>query len=374
MKILIKQFLGANHSWAVTGRGIAQGLINLGHDVQLFSTDGIKNLPASLKSNLIGYVEENQSKVVGRLPDNNYDCQISYTAMRNFANYLSNGNKNRFGIWTYEWGGKNVLPNGFAKSYIYSDYILAPSNFSKQIFLDSGVPDNHIKVIPHGINSIDYNKTNTISFSTNKKFKILSVLTQNHIRKNIPGMLNAYGKAFSNKDDVCLIIKGKGKAVNQSFEVSLDECLAKFKKTYPNHAEIKLYPEFIEDMSILYRSVDCLFALSNCEGFFFPALEALASGKLVIAPNWGGQLDFLNESNSLLINGKETRANPRSMYWEQNNNAIWFEPNIDDAVNKLQLAYKDYEYLNQKNELQKAYIHNEYDWTNITNKIINLCE
>lgn len=374
MKVLIKQFLGKNHSWSVTGWGIAQGLIDLGHDVNLFSTDGIENLPKSLNSNLIGYVEENKFQVTGKLPDRDYDCQISYTAMRNFPNYLSNGSKNRFGIWTYEWAGKNILPNGFAKNYIYCDYILAPSIFSKQIFLDSGIPEDRIKVIPHGINSANYNKTNIIKFPTNKKFKILSVITQNHIRKNIPGMLEAYGKAFSNKDDVCLIIKGKGKQVKQSFDISLDECLNKFKKQYPNHAEIKIYSDFIEDMSFLYRSADCLYALSHCEGFFFPALEALASGKLVIAPNWGGQLDFLNESNSLLVNGKETRANPKSMYWEHNNNAIWFEPNIDDAVNKLQFAYKNYENLNQKNELQKQYIHTEYDWANITNKIIGLCK
>ena len=54
MKILIRQFLGKNHSWSVCGWGIANSLISKNHHVDLFSTDGIENLPANLKPNLIG--------------------------------------------------------------------------------------------------------------------------------------------------------------------------------------------------------------------------------------------------------------------------------------------------------------------------------
>src|ERR1700686_1206574 len=100
MKILIRQFLGGkNHSWAHFGFGIARSLVNLGHDVHLFSTDGTKHLPSYLLPNLIGWTEENQTEVFGRMPDKEYDCQISYTCMKNFPHYLSSGSKNRFGIW-----------------------------------------------------------------------------------------------------------------------------------------------------------------------------------------------------------------------------------------------------------------------------------
>lgn len=370
MKILIKQFLGKNHSWSVCGWGIANSLKSQ-NNVDLFSTDGVKNLPKSLKENLIGFVEENDSKLNGRVPDLNYDCQISYTAMPNFGIYLSNGVKNRFGIWCYEWAGKNVLPTGFAKHYRKCDKILAPSNFAKQVFLDSGIPDSHIEVIPHGINSINYCKDNKINIS-NKKFKILANIAQNHLRKNIPALLKAYGKAFSSKDDVCLIVKCKDKEVKSQFEISFKDQINSFYKEFPKHAELKVYSEFVEDISDLYRSVDCIFTMSHCEGFYFPGLEGLAAGKLSIAPNWGGQVDFLNSENSLLIDGKETRANPNSMYWESKPNAIWFEPNIDDAVDKLRFAYENFEKINSN--INKEKIHSEYDWNNITKRIMKLCK
>ena len=77
VKVLIRQFLGKNHSWSVCGWGIARGLLQLEHGVDLFSTDGIQHLPADLKPHLIGYTEENQPEVIGRVPDNSYDASIS---------------------------------------------------------------------------------------------------------------------------------------------------------------------------------------------------------------------------------------------------------------------------------------------------------
>jgi glycosyltransferase involved in cell wall biosynthesis len=375
MKILIRQFLGKNHSWSITGWGLASAFIKQGHDVHLFSTDGIKYLPKHLLPNLIGYVEENKfDKVFGRNPDKEYGSQISFTSIKNFPYYLSNGNKNRFGIWSYEWAGKNVLPNGFAKNYKACDVLCTHSNFAKQVFLDSGIPEENIKVIPLGINIENYQKTSTIKPLTNKKFKILANIAQNHLRKNIPGLLDAYGKAFTNKDDVCLILKAKEKPLLNQFDVSLNACLKKFYDKYPKHAEIKILSEFIDDVTELYRSVDATFTMTHSEAFYYPAIESRASGKLSIAPAWSGQLDLLNETNSLLISGKEVRADPKSMYWESKNNAIWFEPSIDDAVDKLRFAYENYEKLNEQIDKQRPDVYTKYSWGTIASQFLELCK
>jgi glycosyltransferase involved in cell wall biosynthesis len=374
MKILVRQFLGKNHSWSVCGWGIATSLIKQDHEVHLFSTDGIVHLPQSLKNNVIGYTEENAPNLVfGRVPDSDYDCQISYTCMKNFPHYLGSGSKNRFGIWCYEWAGKNVLPNGFAKHYKSCDYLCPPSNFAKQVFIDSGISEQNIKVIPHGINVEEYGGTSTIKLPTDKKFKLLANIAQNHLRKNIPGLLEAYGKAFTNKDDVCLILKAKDKPIKSPFEVSLKSCLNNFSDKYPNHAEVKIFSDFVDDISSLYRSIDAVYSLSHCEGFYFPGLEGLAAGKLSLVPGWGGQLDFLNKTNSLLVDGKEVRADPKSMYWESKNNAIWFQPSIEDAANKLCHAYHNYEQLNCEVEKQKPTILSNYSWNNIVSQFLQLC-
>jgi len=188
MRVLIRQFLGGkNHSWMIFGTSMAQSLIELGHEVHLYSTDGIKYLPTRLHSNLIGYTDENTGQMFGNLPDSNYDCQFSYTAMKNFPIYLGHGNRNRFGVYCYEWAGLNSLPSGFAKHYQSCDHLCAPSNFAKRVFMESGIPDRGIKVIPHGIDTVAYQKLSTIKLPTKKSCKILANIAQNHLRKNIPG-------------------------------------------------------------------------------------------------------------------------------------------------------------------------------------------
>jgi glycosyltransferase involved in cell wall biosynthesis len=131
--------------------------------------------------------------------------------------------------------------------------------------------------------------------------------------------------------------------------------------------------DFIPDISALYRSVDATITLAHCEGFYFPGLESIVSGKLAIAPNWGGQLDFLNQSNSLLIDGKEDRADPSSMYWESKNNAIWFNPSIDDAVEKLRFAKENYYLINKNLESNRQVLYNDYSWETIANKMLKRC-
>jgi glycosyltransferase involved in cell wall biosynthesis len=373
MKVLIRQFLGKNHSWSVCGWGIAKALISQGHLVHLFSTDGTKQFPSDLRTNLIGYVEENQNQIFGRMPDREYDCQISYTALKNFPFYLANGAKNRIGIWCYEWFGENVLPTGFAKHYKSCDHLCAPSTFAKQVFIYSGIPPQNIKVIPHGIAVEQYKQNTTMVLPTKKRYKILANIAQNHLRKKIPGLLEAYGKAFTNKDDVCLIIKGKEKPVVAPFEVSLNDCLKTFSQKYPKHAEVKVLSSFIDDMSELYRSIDTVFTMSFGEGFYFPGLEGIAAGKLSIAPNFGGHTDFLNEHNALLVNGKAERANPKSMYWEPKPNALWFRPDVDDAVSKLRYAYDNFEKLNIEIEGQRSSVYDKYNWETITSQFTSLC-
>lgn len=374
MKIKMQQFFSKNHSWSVVGQGIARGFKSAGHNVEIFSTNGIELFPDDLKENLIGYVEENKPQLYGRAPSGEYDMQFSYTSLKNFPMYLSHGKKNRIGLWCFEFpaAGGSCLATGFAKHHNNCDWLCPPSEIAKRVFLEAKIPAEKMKVIPHGIVADDYRKTTKIKLPTNKKFKIGVVLGQNHKRKNIPGMLKAYGEAFTNKDDVCLIIKGKERPIANTFDVSLYDCVNYFKAMYPKHAELKIMPDFIIDMSDFYRSIDSTYTMTYAESYYVPGLESIAAGKLSIAPNWGGQVDFLNSTNSLLIEGKETRADPSSMYWEQKARAIWFQASIDDAVDKLRYAYNNFETMNAVIEKDREKVYQKFDWSNIAKQYLEL--
>ena len=374
MKVLIKQFLGTNHSWSVCGWGIATAMIELGHDVHLFSTDGIKCLPPHLKNNIIGYTDESSKTLVGRSPDSKYDSQISYTCMKNFPYYLNNGPSNRFGIWCYEFSGSNALPLGFAKHYKSVDKLIPPSVHAKQVFLDSGVPESVMQVIPHGISNEFLIGTDIYPLKTDKKFKVLCNIAQPHRRKNIDGTFEAWGRAFTKKDDVVLVVKASSKKPEQSFEVNFNEILQRFKKKYPDHADIIVIDQFIPDISSLYRSCNAVLSLSLAESFLFPALEGLACGKIVLVSGAGGQIDYCTDNNSILIQGKNIYADPRMLYWQQKSGTTIFEPDLNHAADKLQFAFKNESELLNKFSSEFSRIRKEYTWGRVANSLIELCK
>lgn len=374
MKIKIQQFLfGKSHSWAIVGQNIGRALLNLGHDVDFISTDGFvdKFCPQDLRP----FVKD--------FPRSAYDCQISYTAPHNWGPYLANGNKNKFGIWNYEYNSKtfqnlnsaNNLLHGFAKHYKYTSKVLPSSNFSKTVFLNMGVPENHLIVVPHGINLEDFNNKNKLVLKTKKTKKILLNIAQPHKRKALPLALESFGKAFSNKDDVCLVAKvftaNKGNTV---FDVDFLNLLKTFKNKYKNHAEILTITDFVPNISELYNACDVNFSATHAECWHLPSLEAHAAGLVNVVPNYGGQLDFCSDKNSLLISGKETRAPRDHQYWHYNQFGVHFEIDTDDAAGKLKLAVNETENLLNKfsNDIKGTV--NKFTWENAARSIVDLCE
>ncbi len=368
MRIKIQQFLfGVNHSWSLVGQNIGRALVNLGHDVEFVSTDGFEDK----------YCPQDLKPFVRAAPTGEYDCQISYTAPHNWGPYLSHGKKNRFSVWNYEYNGKELL-NGFAKNHNFVDKVLPSSNFTKEVFINMGIPENRQVVIPHGINLNDFNSINKVQLRTNKSKKILLNIAQPHRRKALPLALESYGKAFTKNDDVCLIAKvfvaNKSKNKNQSFDVDFFKILQTFKNKYKNHAEIEVLTEYVPNIADLYNACDVNFSATHAECWHLPSLEALAAGIINVVPRYGGILDFCNDDNCLLIDGDIVRAPRDHQYWSYNPYGVHFKVNTDDAAAKLVLA------VNNSNELKERFREGmqttvkHFTWENAAKSILELTD
>jgi glycosyltransferase involved in cell wall biosynthesis len=365
MNIKIMQFLYQNHSWSVCGWNICRSLLKLNHIVDLYPTDKDKTcyLPEYLKPYQINKI------------DKKYDMQISYTAPINFQSYLLDGKSKRYGMWAYEFGGKNTLPEGFAKYHKYTDKILVPSNFCRQIFIDSHIPQEKVITIPHGIHLEDFENKTKYTLKTNKKIKYLVVIGQPHARKNISGIFEAWGRAFNKTDDACLVFKvnpQKEKIKKHMFDVDFYEIYNEFLRKYKNHAEIEIITEFIPNMVELTNACNIMFSMSNCEGFYIPGIDALGANIFNICPNYGGQLDFLNNKNSLLIKGVIVRAKSKYTYWNSNPYAQMFEPNIDHAAELLKKAYNEYDSLLLDFMPSILETREVFTWDNAVKKILEI--
>lgn len=367
MKVKIQQFLRQNHSWALVGWNITQSLIKMGHEVHLIPTDiKFKNhMPDKLKIHL-------KDK-----PDKDYDAQISYTAMINFPEYLKHGSKNRFGIWNYEYLSTRQgtgLP-GFGKYHKFVDKFLPSSTFSKEVFAKMGIPEEHMVVVPHGIQLEDFENKNKWNIKTDKNIKILLNIAQPHKRKAIHLALAAFGEAFSKDDDVCLVAKiSTGNKSNHLFDVDFHKIYRDFEHKYPKHAEVKIITEFIPNIVELYNSCDLNFSATHCECWHLPSLEALAAGLVNVVPRYGGLLDFCNDNNSILMDGKIRRAPKDHQYWNYSSYAGHFVIDVEDAAKKLKYAVDNVDELREKFLPEMRNTANKFTWDNAVSKILELCE
>ena len=363
--------------WSIVAQNLSREFIKLGHHVDLFSTNGTEHFPEDLRPYLKGALDESQQltakdypEIIGSKLDRQYDMQVSYTALRNFCNYFVRGDKNRFGIWNYE---TTILPTAFAKYCKCVDKVLPSSQFSKKIFLDNGMPEEKQVVVPHGIYLERYENLGKYPLKTTKKYKILANIAQPHLRKNIPGLLRAYGKAFTNTDSVCLVLKVALKSPTPGFDVPFKEIFNRWKQEYPKHAEVEIVDKFLTDIEPLYNACDVVFTMSHAECFWMPGLEGFAANKIVVAPRYGGQLDYMNDDNSLLIDGKKIRADNRMQYWEPSPYAEAFDPNVEQAASKLKDLIRNYDdYLKKFSPNMKELVQ-KYSWEKAAKQIIGLC-
>lgn len=343
----------------------------MGHDVDIFSTNSVKHLPQDLSSNIIGHHPENDftpTSISGRLPNQKYDMVFSFTLMRNFRKHLQYSDKNKFGIWCWEW--ENYFPPGLTKYEEFADLIFPCSEHAKQVFVDAKLTESKLRILPYGVDK-DFYKFNKIDFKSDK-IKYLTIMASTDPRKNIEGLFDAWSQAFTSKDNVMWIIKIPN---NKTIKEDFYEIMSRYKKSFKNMAQIKVITEYVENIQDLYYSTDIYYSLSKAESFLIPALESVLAGKPVIASNHGGAIDFLNDNNSYLVDGKMTVAPPNEVYYAEGVcNARWFQPSIRDAVNKLRLSAKDY--LNKAEHMKSFHesYKQKYDWANLAQEFIGYCK
>jgi len=363
--------MAENHSWSITSQHLARALIKQGHRVEIFSTNGIHLYPEDLKPYLIGY--QDGTTLYGKFPDNSYNMTFSYTALKNAPQYLQHSKKNRFITWCYEWAPQ--LPLGFAKHHASADLILTPSTFAKQVFITSGIPENKVIAIPHGIDQEQFNTTDRYPLKTKKSTKIFVNIGQSHRRKNIEGIFKSYCAAFTKDDDVCLVAKISKNQMQNPFDIDALKTMLTIKEQYGNKVpEIELITDYVPNIATLYNAASFIYFPSHAEGFGLPPLEALMAGKVSVCSRYGGMLDFLNDDNSLLITGKETPAPINHQYWQGNVRNQHFVPDMNDMIDKLRYAIANKDALNEKVKVYRETIRVKYSWDTIAKQITDLCE
>lgn len=234
------------------------------------------------------------------------------------------------------------IPDSWVAQCNTMDAILVPSDWNKEVFLNSGVKVP-IGVAPPGITVPELPKK-----SQNEKFRFYSVF-QWTPRKHPLGLLKAYWAEFSGNTDVELILKTYRKAPIRTEQALILQEIAALKKEFklPHYPKIQIIGEMLtkEQMADLHSSGDCFVLPHRAEGIGLPHMEAMSYGNPVIATGYSGNMEFMNNENSFLLDYTLTPVS--NMEWFQPNlyhgDMMWAEPDLANLMSDMRYVYENRE-------------------------------
>ena len=176
-------------------------------------------------------------------------------------------------------------------------------------------------------------------------------------RKDISKLVKLFYESFANKkEQPALILKTAG----ATFSIlDREECLRKIneiKSMFPkdwNLPNVYLLHGSLsdEEMNKLYNhpKVKTFVSLTHGEGFGRPLLEATMTGLPVVSSAWSGQMDFLSQTDSMLLGGELVQV-PQSQHWKDIivSESQWFNVNEQQAYKAMNYCFTNYDKVKDK--------------------------
>lgn len=186
------------------------------------------------------------------------------------------------------------------KDYENADYIITPSNFSKQTFIEQGIDDNKLVVIPYGCDTSLFHPLKRIE---NGRFRVIYV-GRISIKKGTHYLIDALKKI----KDIDLLMIGKVDDELKNYMINLPDNI--------NH--IEYIPN--NKLNKYYSNSDVFVLPSLSDSFSLATLEAMSAGLPVIVSENVGAKDFIeNGKNGFIIPIRNVDAIEEKIIYLYNN-------------------------------------------------------
>lgn len=351
----------STYSLALVNREIARALQALGVKVALFSTEGPGDFapsPAYLIANpdlaamnaLAERIDHEEAEIASRnlYPPRVEDMTCSTNIMHSYA-------------WE-----ETAFPAQWVKNFnAHLSGLSCLSMHVQKLMRDNGVGipmalsgcgvDHWERVVEAPMSVLD-------SMSA-KGFRFLHV-SSFFPRKGPESLLRAWGRAFTNADDVCLIIKTFPNPHN-----NVHKQIAELKANFPTCAPIYVIEDDMSDADLkaLYKRCQVLVAPSCAEGFCLPIAEAMLSGIPAITTGWSGQLDFCNTENSWLVDYAFEQADTHFGLRP----SAWAAVNVDALANAMRTAFvSEPECRNAMAQRGREQLLGSFRWEHVATRLI----
>lgn len=285
----------------------------------------------------------------------NADLTISYCEGAFFTRDGSIPSKKQYNIG-YGYWELSIFPVKWQAQDKYLNEIWAPSKFIQGLIEKySTLPIRYIPLpvdfkIPEGYTRSQFNLS-----EDSMLYLFTFDMSSSVERKNPQAVITAFCSAFpvEGNEQVSLVIK-VNRVQNREDQALKVEAL---RQQIAFDPRIQIIDKILDRSSILglIYVCDCYVSLHRAEGFGLGIAEAMKMSKVVIATNYSGNTDFMNEENSCLVNYTLIPVN-KNEYVHVEDGAVWADPDVDQAASYMKKVYEDKGYVKKKAEAAKLYI------------------
>ncbi len=225
------------------------------------------------------------------------------------------------------------IPDDWAERCASLDEIWVPSEFNRETFARGGIDECKLRVMPEGIDTEIFKPgLAPLPIPERRGFTFLSVFDWQQ-RKGPDLLLRAFADEFHADEDVALVLKVT--TINHPW-LDVEAWLAWFLERELHISLDAVAPIILlngllprAELPRLYAAADVFVLPTRGEGWGRPYGEALACQLPVIATRWGGQLDFLNDGNSYLIDIEGVVPTPDDLDLEIFAGHSWAQPSVE---------------------------------------------
>jgi glycosyltransferase involved in cell wall biosynthesis len=238
------------------------------------------------------------------------------------------------GVWAWE---VEKFPQEFSSAFSLVDEIWTISEFSRQAIAKGSPKPVYVLPMPKpqrdvkaliGLDRLKYGIGSGPYFLV--MFDFLSVLE----RKNPFAAIEAFRQAFNPSENIQLVIK----TINGNLREHDREQLRYAARDVPNIVLIDEYMLHGEVLSLMHGATAYV-SLHRAEGYGLTCAEAMALGVPVIATRYSGNLDFMSDENSLLVDFELTPIGDTTGTYPSS--ARWAEPDVSMAARYMRDVLED---------------------------------
>ena len=258
--------------------------------------------------------------------------QLTHSPNRLGADFYSD--RYMIGQWFWEL---EQAPDWYAPAWPMVNEMWAPTRFIEQMLRNSAPKNVAISYVPLPVMrpAIDTSLTRDL-FHLDDRFMFLFAFDFMSVmkRKNPLGLIEAFIRAFPAGTGAQLVIK----AINGDKRPAERAQLMTAAALHPDITVMDTYLTRVETSSLM-NLADCYVSLHRSEGLGLTLSEAMSHGKPVIATNYSGNIDFMNETNSYLVSWDRVAVGENAEGYAAN--ASWAEPNLDEAAQLMRSVFEN---------------------------------